>query len=334
MKHLSRLMSVLVIVAVLMGMPALSAFAQGDNPACAGLEAADCEVLTGATAAMGTVSSFRIPAWSFTLTGTDGTDNIDISASGSGEFVMPSDPANPMDGLMVHLVIDSIEATIPGEDPVSDSAEVIVADGMTYVNYGGQWYGEELTAEDASTFGDLFSGSASGSMGLDSLGIDMTGVVTTTRGADADADGQAVQTYVTSVDVGGMLTALLSSPSFGALLGMGMGAEGADMGMGDMTPEDLQMIGAMFAPMLAGTTIEFTQGIGVDDSYIHSVALDVVLNLDISMFDPETAPISGELHFSAGVSEHNGSFTVEAPAEYSPMEELDAQGGLFGNMGM
>lgn len=334
MKQLTRLMSVLIVVAVLVGTPALSVFAQGDNPACTGLEAADCETLTGAAAAMQTVTSFSIPSWSFSLAGTDGTDSIDVSASGSGEFMLPPDLANPTAGLMVHLVIDSYSATVPGEDPQSGSVEVIMADGMAYINYDGQWYGEELTADDAQSLTDSFGGASTGSFGLDSLGVDLTSVATTTRGVDTEANGQTVQTYVTSIDGGALLVSVLSSPAFGSLLGMGMSAETSDLGMDQMTPEDMQMMAAIFAPMMAGTTIEFGQGIGADDNYIYSVALDVALNLDLTIFDPEAGSVSGELHFAAEVSDHNGTFTVEAPADYSPMEELDMQGNPLSGLGM
>ena len=205
---------------------------------------------------------------------------------------------------------------------------------MTYAKYNDQWYGGELTADDAQSLTDVFGSTATGSLGMDSLGIDLTGVATTIRGADTEADGQTVQTYVTSVDVSGLRAAVLASPAFGSLLGMGMGADASDMGLDQMTPEDMQMMSAIFAPMLAGTTIAFGQGIGVDDSYLHSVALDVALNLDMTMFDPEAGAISGELHFAADVSGHNQTFTVEAPAEYSPMEELDMQGNPLSGLGM
>ncbi|WP_119067829.1 hypothetical protein [Aggregatilinea lenta] len=327
-------MSVLVIVAVLMGTPVLSVFAQGDNPACAGLEAADCETLTGAAAAFETVKSFSIPSFSFSLTGTYGTDSIDVSASGSGEFMLPADATNPTEGLMVHVMLDSYSANVPGEEPQSGSVELIVVDGMVYANVDGEWYGEAMTEEDAQSLTDTFGGTMTGSFGLDSLGIDMTGVVSTTRGADTDVDGQTVQTFVTSVDVSAMLVSLLSSPAFGSLLGMGMGEDASALGMDQMTPEDMQMMAAIFAPMLAGTTIEVSQGIGADDSYIHSLALDIVLNLDLTMFDPEAGSISGEMHLATDISGHNETFTVEAPAEYSPMEELDMEGNPLAELGM
>lgn len=333
MKHFTRLMSVLVVVALLVGTPVLSVFAQDDNPLCSGLEAADCATLNSAASAMDGVSSFRIPSWSFTLQGTDGTQNIDVSASGSGEVMLPADPAAPTEGLLIHLVVDQASMSLPGEEPQSGGVELLVLGDMAYVNYNGQWYGEQLTPEDAQEMADTFGAGAGGDAGmLEGLDMDFTGVITTARGTDGELEGQAMQSFVTTVDINALLMAVLSSPAFGALLGMGMGEEA--QGMDQMTPEDMQMMAAIFGPMLTGTTVSFEQWIGADDSLIHRLNLDVVLSLNLAMFDPEAGVISGELHFTTDLSEHNGTFTVEAPTDFLPMEELEEQGGIFSELSM
>lgn len=327
MKYLSRLMSILLVMAIVLGAPALTALAQDDNPLCEGLEAADCATLNSAAAAMADVSSFRIPAWSVTLVGSDGNENIDFAANGSGEVMLPADPATPTEGLLIHLVIDSVTATTPDSGTKSGSAEVLILGDMIYVNQDGQWYGEQMTQEDIEDLTGTFSmDGGAASMDLGALGIDATGIISTMRGADGELEGQAMQSYVTTVDINALLMAVFSSPAFGALIGMGLGADSGEMGMDEMTPEDM--------PMLAGTTISFEQWVGADDNLIHRIALDAVLNFDMTMFDPEAGSITGELHFMAELGEHGGTFTVEPPADYAPMEELEEAGGLLSEFSM
>ena len=106
MKHLTRISVVLALVAVMVLVPALTALAQGDNPLCSGLSDADCQLLTGSTAAAATVKSFSLPSWSIDLTydaGTNGTGSF--SAKGSGQLMLPADLTDPtLAGLLVHLV--------------------------------------------------------------------------------------------------------------------------------------------------------------------------------------------------------------------------------------
>lgn len=335
MKHLTRLMSILLVMAIVLGAPALTAFAQDDNPLCAGLEAADCAILNNVAVAMADVSSFRISSWSVTLVGSDGTENIDFAANGSGEVMLPADPNAPTEGLLLHLVIDSATATTPDGGTQSGSAELLILNDMIYVNQGGEWYGEQMTQEDIEDLTSSFGVDGGAvSMDLGALGIDATGVISTMRGEDGEVMGQAVQSYVTTVDINTLLLAVFNSPAFGALVGMGMDEGAGETGMDEMTPEDMQMLAAIFGPTLAGTTISFEQRVGVDDGLIHGIALDAVLNLNMTMFDPEAGTITGELHFMSELSEHNGTFTVEPPADYAPLEELEETEGLLSELGM
>jgi hypothetical protein len=327
MKHLTRISVVLALVAVMALVPALGALAQGTNPLCAGLSDADCQLLTSATAAMGTVQSFSVPSWSIDVTydaGASGTGAL--SASGSAQFMIPADLTDPtLAGLLVHLVVDEASVTDAGTTQTLSNLEVLLKDNMSYVNYNGEWYGGEITQDDIDSITSSFSGltggqAATSGTDLSALGIDLTGVVTTTRGPDGNVGGQAVADFVTTIDITKALTAILSSPMVGQMLGS---ATGGDTGT-QMTPEDLQMMSAMFAPMLTGTTFGFEQWVGTQDAFIYMLKVDAVLNLDATLFDPTVGKISGEFHLAAEVGEHNGSFEVAAPTGYKPIEELNA----------
>jgi hypothetical protein len=330
MKRIARWLPV-VLVAMLALVPVLPALAQGGtNPVCNGLSESDCAILE--SPAQNTVTSFVTPSWEIRLNFSDGTQTVAFSAKGSGGFSFT-------DGqIVVHLVIDESSLEAPDTPSMSGSAEVIVTNDMAYVNYNGEWYGQAVTPEDLQSMGlgnvaDL-SGMMSGGVDLSSTGIDLTGVLTTTRGADAESMGQKMADFNTSVDINGLLTAVLSSPLLGEALGAAGGA-GDSLGLGGMTPEDMQMMGMFLGPLLAGTTISFEQWIGLDDSQIHMIKLDIPVSLDLSMLAPEVGKITGEVYFMSEVAAHNQPVEVTPPASYKPMDELQTQlDSLTSTLGM
>lgn len=315
MKRLMRLISMVVLV-TLLAIPSLTALAQdGANPLCEGLTPDDCALLTASDVAMAGVTSFSTPDWniSLRLSLPDETGEVQIvefSAAGStGGFDM-----SPGAAVVVYLVID--EATITAEGQTqTGSAEVILTPTMGYVRYNDEWYGGEIEDEDLDLSQLSELGGAVSMSALGDLGIDLTGVLITTR-SDAEAMGQAMAAFKTDVNVGQMIVALLSSPMLGNLLGEELGGEA-------MTPEDLQMIGMFLTPMLAGTTLSAERWVGLDDNYIHQLAVDLVIALDLSMLAPEIGKIDGELHFASGVANFNQPLNPEIPASYKPIEELE-----------
>lgn len=328
MKKFARVMPVLVLLAVLTLGPALTTFAQGGgaNPLCAGLSDSDCKILTDAQASLKGVTSFSVPAYSISFNVTTATDKIAFDAKGSGAFAFASQT-----DFTVHLLIDEASATSKGQTQ-SGAAEIIVTGGepaKAFVKFNGEWYGQDLTADDIESLGlgDLsgLSGMMSGQAGasgmgdLGSMGIDLTGVVTTARGDDNEVGGTKVAVFTTNLDIAKLITALVSSPMLGQAMGMGEG-EGASM-----TPADLQMISAFVGPMLAGTTISFEQWISPDDAVIRAIKLDSVISLDLSMLSPETGKIEGEFHFMSEVSDVNQPVEVTPPTTFKPMDELEAQ---------
>ena len=316
MKSVMRMTTMVVLVALMLLAPSMALAQDSTNPLCNGLSPEDCAILEAAADASMGVTAFEVPSYSIAFsvdTGEEG-GQLEFSATGSGAFMLPADMMNPLDGLMLYLQIDDAMYT-DGTESEQGSATVLVKDGMAYINYGGEWYGEEITAEDVAELGleDLTSLTE---MGTEDLGIDLTGVVSTVRGADVDMMGQSMATFTSTVDIPTLLSSLLGSPMVGGLLGEGMGMEG-------MTPEDMQMIGMMLAPLLQGTAISAEQWVGVDDSQIHNLVVDVAFNMDMSMFDPESAPIVLSVNFSSEVANHNGTFNYDAPAEYRPGSEME-----------
>jgi len=208
------------------------------------------------------------------------------------------------------------------------AAEIILTQNMGYVNYNGEWYGGEITEEDLAGMGlgdldSMLGGETTGGLGdaASLAGIDLTGVITTTRGADEQVGGQPVAAFTTNINIAQLVTALLSSPMVGEALGMG----GAELGMEEMTPEDIQMMGAFLTPLLSQTTLSVGQWVGTNDQMLRKIALDMVLNLDLTMFDPEASAIAGNISFMAELDGFNQPLAVTFPQSYRPIEELEAQ---------
>jgi hypothetical protein len=328
MKHVTRLFSVLAVI-LLLATP-LSALAQtSENPLCTGLSAEDCDFLTSAQGMIVQATSFAIPAMELSFNVNDGTSTTAFSMKASGEVMLPTSGQ-----LLLHLVLTDI--TVEPADPTVPSAlEVIVTDKMDFVKYNDEWYGEELSAQDQKDMQDAF-GQVMGAVsmgGIGAVGIDLTGVVTTTRVDDVDMMGMTMADFKTSVDVGNLLVALLASPA----LGMVLGSSGADLGMGELTPQDMQMMGALFAPMLTGTTIDLEEWFGVEDMYLHKFVLDVKINVNLGMFGGDSsAPITGALYLSIELDQVNQTFEVTLPENYKSMNDLNlGAGGLdLGGLGL
>lgn len=312
MKHVVRLVPVLVIVVLVLSMP-MVAFAQ--DPLCEGLSEADCDMMLSALDTVATVESFTVPAWEFTLKFDSGEEVTELSAAGSAGFVIADDIANSV----VYIKLDSL-VMVPDDPSLPETAELLVVDGFGYVNYDGEWYGEELSESDLADVDEMLGMvESSGSItGMDeSLGLDLTGVVTTTREADDEMHGQSVAVYSMEVDLMTLLVNALSSPMVGEALGMG------DMGMEEMSPEELSMMAMMFAPILGESGIGAGLVVGEDDGYIHGVELWVDLDIDLSMMGADSPPITGEIYFSAEVTDVDAGFSVDPPASYGSMDELE-----------
>lgn len=322
MKHFVRRLPVVLVILLALTLAA-PAFAQGGDPLCTGLSDADCQLLLGTTTAMAGLTSFTTPAWAVDLNVSDGTQQYVFNANGSAGFQFAPDASE----FLIHLVINQASITSP-DLTQSLAAEIILTQNMGYVNYNGEWYGGEITEEDLAGMGlgdldSMLGGETTGGLGdaASLAGIDLTGVITTTRGADEQVGGQPVAAFTTNINIAQLVTALLSSPMVGEALGMG----GAELGMEEMTPEDIQMMGAFLTPLLSQTTLSVGQWVGTNDQMLRKIALDMVLNLDLTMFDPEASAIAGNISFMAELDGFNQPLAVTFPQSYRPIEELEAQ---------
>ena len=310
-----------IVLVVLLALMPLAAFAQGGpSPICNGLSEADCAILTGWQGNLAGVTSLTVPAWSLEFEFNMQPEATAVVASGSAGFMW----TGGAEDFLVDLKVDSLSVTPTPTEPLPSSFEYVMNSTMGYVFYNGEWYGEAITADDLAEIQDLLNtiqgGGTGESMDLAELGIDLTGVVMTTRGADADSMGEPVATFTSQLDLTKLLTAVLSSPMVAELVGSSMGEDAST----PMTPEQLQMVGAMFAPMLAGTTIAVEQWVGLNDGHLHKFVLDVALNIDASLIDPEIGKITGKVYFGIELANINQGFSMALPTSYRPMSELDA----------
>ena len=312
MKYAVRILSIAVLVALL-ATPFVS-FAQGD-PRCNGLSEADCQIVLQAAENASGITSFSSPNFTFHLdlsmpdseTGEVQTIVVDASGHGSASFASP-------DEALVYLYLDEASVESDGTTQTVNDIEVILTPTMQYVKMNGEWYG----GEEETDFSSLDMSSMDFNTLLDSMGIDLGTSVTTTRDADAELQGQQMAVFTTTVDIGQLLNALLASPAVGEALGMA--GEGEDA----MSPEEMQMVGALLAPMLAGTSIETAQWIGLDDNYVHRIIFNLALSLDMTMFAPEAGTITGALNVDAELADFNAPVSVEIPTEFKPLDEMES----------
>ncbi len=322
MKKVTRLSFILVFALVLVLGPALVASAQdGTNPLCGGLADADCQQLSTTLTTMQGVQSFSIANWTVDFNLNTGDKPMSLTASGTAEFMMPADrEANP-EQIFAHLMIDNFAVTGTDSDQ-SGAAEVIIENGMTYVNWNGEWYGGETSQSDQTDMATAIADLSSGNLDLGSLGMDLTGVMTTTTEAATDVEG-ATTHYTTTLAIDKLLGAFLGSEQGMAMMGSMMGGSTDTSGTPtQMSPQDIQMFAQIIAPMFEGTTISFGLWTG-DDNYIHRSALDLAINLNLAAFDPTASAITGNLNFQADLGGYNETFTAEAPTDFKPLDELN-----------
>ena len=279
-----------------------------------------------------TATSFAIPAMDVSFNIDDGSSNTAFAMKASGEVMLPESGQFLLHLALTDISMEPVDPTVPSE------LEVLVNDTMGFINYKGEWYGQELSDKDKADLQDALGqitgamAMGGGDMGMGDMGIDLTGVITTTRNADVQEMGMNMASFSTSVDITQLLVAVLSSPILGTLLGSGS----ADMGLGELSPQDLQMMGMIFQPMLTGTTVDLQEWIGVDDMYLHKLVLDVNIHVDLGMFGSEgAAPITGAVHIDVSLDQINETFDIAAPESYKSMDELnmDAGGLDLGSLG-
>jgi hypothetical protein len=339
MMHKIRLGLVLVLALVMMLAAVLPVSAQGDDHVlCNGLSADDCALLTGAGQQMDGLMSFSTPAWVISFSLEAEGETVEFEASGSGAFSLPRDPADPFTGLAVHLVIDQASIDTPDGSEMG-SAEVLVVGSMIYLKVGDQWYGERLTQSDLEDLAGEFDlgelpnmGELGGLDGLGELPAGLPDMLVTTRGDDAEIAGEPVATFMTTIDVPGLLVSLLALPGVGDLLGE---AGGGAMDLGEMTPQDMEFFATLIEPFFEGSSLIVSQAVGLDDGYIHQIAVDASLMVDPSLLamladQPagEVGTIAGGLHFMSEIDNINEPIEITIPNDVKPFDELEMESDL------
>ncbi|RPJ22989.1 MAG: hypothetical protein EHM35_17730, partial [Planctomycetaceae bacterium] len=251
----------------------------------------------------------------------------------------------------LYLAVDSLEVEAPGQN-LWVSTDIIYKDEGFYVrlespNGAESWFGDmlEVTPDDQAEFdasiaealADLQSEETQQALAQlsefsalsDKFNDLVNQYIVTARGADEDLNGQAMAVFSTTFD----LKALLSDPTLPALVIellhhpalASMDAETEDLT--NVTESQIQFV-LMTANMLVK---EFTytteQWIGLDDQYLHKLAMTGSLNIDLSLLgaDAEVQSVTGTGNLSIELDGFGDDVMadVQVPTEYRPLEETD-----------
>lgn len=311
----SRLLTLLVVLAVVMGIaPAVNAQGGDNFLTCFNLSPEDCEILMAAEAnTEANLNSFDLNlSLDFSMTGlstlgpmmgdtSGGIGDVSLHVEGGGPVVKVETDGVPPVETQLNLVGTLVENGT--ED--TRNFNLVIVDGVLYAQHPdtGEWRGvtfEELLSdpETQAFLGGLLGGEGGGELPsgaltpgsltgmdpeamLESMGIssDMLDLLRTPGFINAerlpDEDRMGQTMYVFSLSADS--GPLFAAPAFQSLLNSAiMDAASSDSDLGSM---------AAVIPMLLGSTsITFnqTQWIGADDQFIHATTIDFQLSLDLS----------------------------------------------------
>lgn len=300
----------------------------------------DCALLAAAAAAASEQTSVNVKSFNLDLAGGMGDQQSSLSATGFGPIVFDEGS----DTFAIDLTFTDATLTTPDETQTGPGAFRFV-DGDVYFGRGEgdaiEWQGTELDSGEAEAQ-------------LDELGLDINdiqnfpllealqalnelpGVVIWSRGEDMTLeDGRTVAVFTFDLD----LASLVGSQEFvnalsEALLPLvaQMGGEGGDMFSDPSTISFiLSLVLSQLSDQLSASTAQLSVWISPEDNLIYGLSsvVDVTLDLGFLMSlapgaadsgSASTGPITFALDFQAVLDQHNGSFTVEAPAEFEPLD--------------
>lgn len=280
---------------------------------CFGLSASDCAAIASATEnTLSTVMSFN-QTWSidFRVSGVPDSADLTFSASGSGPVIIDLMGSFPLS------FDQSITASFnDGFSSGGGATGAILKDGILYINMGGDMWGslnlvqalesgeiggQELPL-DALASGDIDPEMALGA--LEAFG-DLTtipGFLNYTRSGD---------TFTFVAD----LTRLINDPNFQSgvsNLAMTAGEDGAQIaGLVSLLPM-----------LLSEGKIEVVQQINSAANIVTGLGFNVNASIDPAMLGAGTTPITITLVFRVDLSDPNGSFDIQAPANATPFEDM------------
>lgn len=294
---------------------------------CAEGEAAEtCDMRTTAYQLMGELSAVSVEDMEMMLDVESEEDPTNLMLQGGYDLVV--NDADTEIGADIFAYIDQASSTdADGTEDIS-GAQIIVVDGEAYTSEdGGETWTKETLEDDAL----LGLGVVMGFGGAAGFNLDLFSDPTAfsvTAGEDMEMDGQTMKVQTLTVDLAG----LLGNPELLGSLLESNADTGSELGMdteelGD--PAEIAMMAAMLMPMMGNTEFSTTLYIGADDGLVHYVEHDYVFSLDMSAFDPETAPLSMSYLLKGRMTNHNGDIMVSAPADFT-----EGDGGLFSEDGL
>ncbi len=300
----------------------------------------DCALLAAAAEAASEQTSVNVKSFNLDLAGGMGDQQSSLSATGFGPIVF--DEGN--DTFAIDLTFTDATLTTPDETQTGPGAFRFV-DGDVYFGRGEgdaiEWQGTELDSGEAEAQLD--------ELGLDINDIqefplletlqalnDLPGVVTWSRGEDMTLeDGRTVAVFTFDLS----LASLVGSQEFvnalsEALLPLvaQMGGEGGDMFSDPSTISFiLSLVLSQLSDQLSASTAQLSVWISPEDNLIYGLSSIVDVTLDLGFLtslapgatdsgSASTGPITFSLNFQAVLDQHNGTFEIEAPAEFEPLD--------------
>ena len=70
----------------------------------------------------------------------------------------------------------------------------------------------------------------------------------------------------------------------------------------------------------------FEQWVGLDDSLIHKITLNVAIDLDLTLFAVELGVVTGSLVLESEIADFNQKFEVAVPESYKSLDDLNLEG--------
>lgn len=257
----------------------------------------------------------------------DGTD-VNFDLNGSGLF----------GGDLFSLILGG---TISSDGSDTElNIELRAVDGSLYISPDGgeNWFGGTMEEYEQmlSGFTSMMSGSlpvnpedlASGDMSalmsqpgvmeamMAASSIDPSTFTTIVR--DADVDGNAH--FVTTVDIGALISSPELAPAIAAMAASTMGTTA-----NDLTEEQLQQMSGMMAGMFQGSSVTVDQYIDPATGQLEGLTFALTFTIPNSSGAGGTLNLNFDIAFSDA-----GGATVEAPASFEPISQV--MGAMMGGM--
>jgi len=340
-----RLGMMAALVGVLGIVPAFGAHAQSAG-ACT-LAAADCTLLTTANSNVGKETSFT-QDFDFKVTVKTGTQNVDISATGTGPFTVNTG-ASMTDMNSVHNAVDMAlditgSTTGTGTDQ-SGKFSMVITKGVFYFKTDKQdWQGVKLSdaLKAAQSQGSsMTGGSSSGAAGqaaalfqdpaiLQSLTnlANTPSLVVLTKTANAPTlDGQTMAEFVYTISLKGIATSKDLYPLIRAILK----ASGSTT---DLPDAQLAQFSSIAGSALSNTTFTITRWVGTTDNEYHALGIDLVAAIDPTTLGSSGDPVNANFHLLVKLSKVGQPVTVTAPAGAKMVDTSSMSGSNSGSATM